>query len=560
MTKSLAARVASAAARPLLMRPEAAAALLEQIEAANPSVLRSPRRLSAFHRARLAAAAITRQAFSDEDADAQHVAPIPPGGEAYAPHWLGEPDEELDWGMSLAEGIAILRVDTPIDAQGEEWCGAWFHGYDTISAALTQAFADDRVKGVLLSMDSPGGVVDAGLYSTAELIRTNREQAGGKPVWVHADMACSAAYWIAAQADRIIAPRTGLVGSIGAVMLHAEYSGMLEKDGVKLTPITFGKRKVDFNDFEPLSETGRAKLQSMIDQTGRDFVAAVEAGRPVLTADALIATEADVFEAFNDADAESGLALGFVDEIAETTGLPAEASTFEALCDHLAAREITAGIIGGPAPASAAQSTTPERTQTMGRHLKMKAARAAAVAALNDPAINTTTAFAIVRAQARGAGITDEELDGEMKDEESTEDDPKMDADGNPIEEESEEDEPKTDADGNPIEEDAEEDEPKTDADGNPIDEEAEEDKNLPSAKTSKAILALPEAKGRTALAQKLAFMPGMTAANAKAALAASPKASGRTPTDAGLSTDARAGRSDDVESAAARAVSLIGQ
>lgn len=45
-------------------------------------------------------------------------------------------------------------------------------------------------------------------------------------------------------------------------------------------------------------------------------------------------------------------------------------------------------------------------------------------------------------------------------------------------------------------------------------------------ASVAQSILALPEAKGREALAQRLAFKPGMTVAEAKADLAAAPRAS----------------------------------
>ncbi|MEO0879229.1 MAG: hypothetical protein AAFY22_05890, partial [Pseudomonadota bacterium] len=185
MTQTLAARISGACARPLLMRPEAAAALLDQIAAADATAVRSPRRVGAFMRRRHALADAPRPAAFDDD----YVAPdpIPPGGYAYAPLWLDEPDDELDFGLSLKDGIAILRVDTALDVTGEEWCGMWFHGYDTIAAAIATAFADDRVKGLMLSLDSPGGVVDSGLYAVAEQIRQGRAAAGGKPVWVHAD-------------------------------------------------------------------------------------------------------------------------------------------------------------------------------------------------------------------------------------------------------------------------------------------------------------------------------------------------------------------------------------
>lgn len=81
---------------------------------------------------------------------------------------------------------------------------------------------------------------------------------------------------------------------------------------------------------------------------------------------------------------------------------------------------------------------------------------------------------------------------------------------------------------------DEEEDGADASASDDPADEgEEEEDEAAPEANamaTAKAIIALPEAKGREALANHLAFEPGMTVAKAKATLALVPKASTLNP------------------------------
>ena len=79
------------------------------------------------------------------------------------------------------------------------------------------------------------------------------------------------------------------------------------------------------------------------------------------------------------------------------------------------------------------------------------------------------------------------------------------------------------------------EEEDDAEAEGNdapPADDVKEDDDDKVDAKTARAIIALPEAKGREALANHLAFQSGMTVANAKATLALAPiaKASGLTP------------------------------
>ncbi|MCR6657988.1 MAG: S49 family peptidase [Asticcacaulis sp.] len=120
---------------------------------------------------------------------------------------------------------------------------------------------------------------------------------------------------MAAQGDRISAPKVGLVGSIGAVIVHADYSGAYEQAGIKVEAIQFGEEKTAGAYWKPLSASARADLQAEIDQCGRDFVADVATGRPVLTPEALIATRARVYMGDHDDPERSGLSLGFVDAI-----------------------------------------------------------------------------------------------------------------------------------------------------------------------------------------------------------------------------------------------------
>ncbi|MDJ0921053.1 MAG: S49 family peptidase [Henriciella sp.] len=234
---------------------------------------------------------------------------------AYAPLWMGDSDEVLDWGMTLKDGVAILNIDSSLYPEGWGSGDWWWHGYDTIEAALTLAFADPRVRAVFITMQSPGGLVSEGLWTIAKLIRDNRAQAGGKPVHVHCRYCASAAYWIGSQADWITAGPDAAIGSIGAVILHFDESAAMERWGYKVTPIQFGARKTEFASFKPLDDEAVTNLQAMVDQSGRQFVEAVELGRPMMTAQTSLATEARIFDADHDDPAHSALAIGLIDEV-----------------------------------------------------------------------------------------------------------------------------------------------------------------------------------------------------------------------------------------------------
>jgi ClpP class serine protease len=325
------------AGRPVLMRQESALEIALQLRDMDPRVLARPGRFDALlrklSRTRQASRggvltpnAVRVPAAMEDDFDGPPPVPFEQRA-AYFPLYAGEV-EDTGYCWSLKSGVALMECDTAILDRGDDFCGV-HHGYDTLLAGMQEAMADERVKAVFLRLASPGGVVAGGLASLAAFMRLSRGGAGGKPIHVYADMACSAAYWIAAQADRIVAPSVGLVGSIGAVIVHEDYSQALEKAGVAIEAIQFGESKTDGAWWAALSAKARADLQAEIDQCGRNFVADVTAGRPQLTPEALLATQAAVYMGEHDEAARSGLALGFVDEIM------GEADAFAALVEQV---------------------------------------------------------------------------------------------------------------------------------------------------------------------------------------------------------------------------------
>ncbi|HRE45616.1 MAG TPA: S49 family peptidase [Terricaulis sp.] len=303
-------RIARYAGRPLLMTEPAARELALRALSFDAGAMRHERlaRQPAKFLKRLGVGAYAQPDMAD--------GPMQPA--AYAPSFASAPEHE-GFGWTLCDGIACLEIDGALMDRGfSSISGSVFWGYDAIGAALHEAHADARVKGIFIRMDSPGGVVSGTLEALTEDMRSLRETGNedGKPIFVYADMAASAGYWIASQADRIFAPAVGMVGSIGAVIVHEDHSEALEKHGVKITPIQFGAKKTDGAWFAPLSESAREDLQAEIDAVGERFLADVSAGREFLSRAKLLATEAGCMMASHPDPARSGIKLGLVDEIA----------------------------------------------------------------------------------------------------------------------------------------------------------------------------------------------------------------------------------------------------
>ena len=92
-------------------------------------------------------------------------------------------------------------------------------------------------------------------------------------------LAASGAYWIASQADELVVTTGGMVGSIGIVMVHEDWSKANEMAGVKPTYLTAGKYKAEGNFDEPLGDGAREFLQGQLREYYGLFASAVARGR-----------------------------------------------------------------------------------------------------------------------------------------------------------------------------------------------------------------------------------------------------------------------------------------
>lgn len=212
----------------------------------------------------------------------------------------------------IVDGIAVIEISGVLIHRGS-WIGqsSGQTSYEGIAAQIEAAASDPAVRGIALEIDSFGGEV-AGVFDLADRIRAIR---GSKPVWAFvAEHAFSAGYALASQADRILLPRTGAVGSIGVVVMHADLSGQLDEDGVRVTLIHSGMHKVDGNPYEPLPENVRNDIQREIDVLRFLFSETVAAGRAGrLSQGAALATEAATYRGTD------AVIAGLADEVIDLT-------------------------------------------------------------------------------------------------------------------------------------------------------------------------------------------------------------------------------------------------
>jgi signal peptide peptidase SppA len=171
-------------------------------------------------------------------------------------------------GVVSMRGIALYDVDVqPIAFSAVK-----------LARDVTALANDPLIKSIILDIDSPGGSV-VGIPEAAAAVWSARKRK--RVVGVVSPLCASAAYWIASQADSLIAVQSADIGSIGVFFAHADCSRFNEMQGVKVTYIHAGEFKVEGNPNEPLSSAGKAHYQSEVNETYAEFVRAVARGRNV---------------------------------------------------------------------------------------------------------------------------------------------------------------------------------------------------------------------------------------------------------------------------------------
>ena len=240
-----------------------------------------------------------------------------------------------DRGYQVIDGVAVLNISGALVHKTRlEADSSTLLGYNSIAADLQDAIDQPDIHAILQVWDSPGGEAQ-GAFQYADLARSLR---GKKPFYAIADgMAASAGYLGASAADQLAITSTGYAGSIGVVMRHVDMSAALMAEGVRVSHIYAGSKKIDGNSFEPLSAAVRADFQAEIDGLYSTFIAAVAQARS-LNPEAIRATQAATYRGQHAIDA----------------GLADRLSTADTLISELAATRSRLYPVGQIARASTA--------------------------------------------------------------------------------------------------------------------------------------------------------------------------------------------------------------
>jgi protease-4 len=150
-----------------------------------------------------------------------------------------------------------------------------------LRAELDLAEEDDRVRAVVLRINSPGGSVTASdiVYHDLMAFRARRRI----PLIAQMlDLGTSGAYYIALAADEIVAAPTTVTGSIGVVMYGVSLAGLMDKLGVSDQTVKTGSMKDMSSPLRTRSAAEDAVMQGVLDDMQARFLALVRERRPAV--------------------------------------------------------------------------------------------------------------------------------------------------------------------------------------------------------------------------------------------------------------------------------------
>lgn len=176
-------------------------------------------------------------------------------------------------GPRIAVIYATGAIMSGSSSQGSLF-GANVLGSDTFIKAVHKAAKDEKVKAIVLRVDSPGG------SALASDLMWRALEKSGKPVVVSmGDVAASGGYYISMGADRIFAEPGTLTGSIGVVGGKLAIEGLFKKIGITTSVISRGNNSGTFSPMTGFSESERVAVTNLLKSVYKQFTEKAAEGR-----------------------------------------------------------------------------------------------------------------------------------------------------------------------------------------------------------------------------------------------------------------------------------------
>lgn len=172
--------------------------------------------------------------------------------------------------IPIGQNIAVIPIKGEIT---NDACSCNIFGCEQcantkkIKELLDAADNDMTVRAIVLDINSGGG----GVIASTEMMNAIKKTK--KPVVARiSDIGASGAYLVASAADKIIADKNSITGSIGTVMYIPHYYGLMEKLGINMTVIKSSKSKDIGSPYRPMTNSEKEELESLVNKVFENFI------------------------------------------------------------------------------------------------------------------------------------------------------------------------------------------------------------------------------------------------------------------------------------------------
>ena len=184
--------------------------------------------------------------------------------------------------LMTSQKVAVIYVQGTV-VTGDISTGLGYAASEDISKNIRNAVADKNVKAIVLRIDSPGGSPAAAQEIVDEI---KKAQVHGVPVVISmGDTAASAAYYISAPANYIIANPSTVTGSIGVIWVFQNMSASYKANGTDYQIIKSGEMKDMGSPWRGLTDAETEYANTVVMEVYDEFVSDVSKGRNISTSD-----------------------------------------------------------------------------------------------------------------------------------------------------------------------------------------------------------------------------------------------------------------------------------
>ncbi len=187
------------------------------------------------------------------------------------PRTLQDLRKQLPWPQKPVVAVVRISGGITVGRNSSNPLGGSGSGSDTVGAALRAVADDDKVKAVVLRVDSPGGS-----YVASDAIRNEvlRLRSTGRPVIASmGSVAASGGYFVAMPADLIVAQPGTITGSIGVLSGKGVVRDALGRIGISQEAVSEGENARMYSAQEEFTDEQWARLEETLDRIYKDFVA-----------------------------------------------------------------------------------------------------------------------------------------------------------------------------------------------------------------------------------------------------------------------------------------------